>query len=124
MCGGGKLNLDGGNLDAAESAARQVLQIYAKSLPLRHLYVSATRHLLGEVLLRRGQLSDAETELRAALDIDLGSAGPGDWRDARTEAGLVWCFVEPNNSGVREPVLVAARSELLETVRPLHPHVS
>src|SRR5258708_19524103 len=121
MCGGGKLNLDGGNLDAAESAARQVLQIYAKSLPLRHLYVSATRHLLGEVLLRRGQLSDAETELRAALDIDLGSAGPGDWRGARPETGFGWVLFAHHNSPYNRHPLLLLRSNLFITVRPSPP---
>jgi len=117
-----KLYLDGGNLDAAESTARQVLQIYAKSLPPRHLYVSATRHLLGEVLLRRGQLSDAESELRAALDIE-GSAGPGDWRAARTEASLGWLLIAQDHTAEGEEKLVAARSKLLKTVGPLHPEV-
>jgi hypothetical protein len=79
--------------------------------------------LLGEVLLRRGQLSDAETELRAALDIDLGAAGPGDWRAARTEASLGWLLIAQNNSAEGEPMLVAARSKLLKTVGPLHPEV-
>src|SRR6202012_906283 len=79
--------------------------------------------LLGEVLLRRGKLSEAEVELRAALDIDLGSAGPGDWRAARTEASLGWLLIAENNSAEGEPMLVAARSKLLKTVGPLHPEV-
>src|SRR5258708_19965356 len=113
-----KLYLDGGNLDAAESTARQVLQIYAKSLPLRHLYVSATRHLLGEVLLRRGQLSDAEIELRAALDIDLGSAGPGDWRAPRTEASLGWFLFGPKNSAEGQTLSASAPSNPPKTHLP------
>ncbi len=118
-----KLYLDAGNLDAAESTARQVLKIYDKSLPPRHLYVAATRHLLGEVLLRRGQLTAAEAELRAALDIDLASAGAGDWRAARTEASLGWLLIAENNPAEGEPMLVAARSKLLKTVGPMHPEV-
>jgi ATP/maltotriose-dependent transcriptional regulator MalT len=55
-----KLYLDAGNLEAAESTSRQVLKIYEKTLPPHHLYVAATRHLLGEILLRRGQLTQAE----------------------------------------------------------------
>ena len=118
-----KLYLDAGDLDAAESTARQVLKIYDKSLPARHLYVAATRHLLGEILLRRGQLSEAEVELRAALDIDLGSAGPDDWRAARTKASLGWLLIAENNAAEGERMLVAARSKLLKTVGPLHPEV-
>src|ERR1700735_961181 len=74
-----KLYLDAGNLDAAENTARQVLKIYDQTRPPRHVYVAATRQLLGEVLLRRGKLTEAETELRAAMEIDLASAGPDDW---------------------------------------------
>ena len=87
------------------------------------MYVAATRHLLGEILLRRGQLTEAEAELRAALDIDLGSAGPGDWRAARTKASLGWLLIAEGNSAEGEPMLVAARSKLLKTVGPLHPEV-
>jgi hypothetical protein len=75
------------------------------------------------VLLRRGQLADAETELRAALDIESGSTGPGNWRAARTEASLGWLLIARNNSAEGEPMLVAARSKLLKTVGPLHPEV-
>src|SRR6202000_249036 len=85
-----KLYLDSGDLDNAEITARKVLAIYEKSLPPRHLYVAATRQLLGEVLLRRGQLIDAERELSAALEIDVSSAGSSDWRAARAEASLGW----------------------------------
>ena len=122
FCATGSMRF-GRNLDAAESTARQVLKMYAKSLPPRHLYVAATRHLLGEVLLRRGQLSEAESELRAALDIDLGSAGPGDWRAARTKASLGWLLIAEGNAAEGETMLVAARSTLLKTVGPLHPEV-
>jgi tetratricopeptide (TPR) repeat protein len=111
-------------LDAAERTARQVLTIYETSLPARHLYVAATRHLLGEVLLRRGRLTDAERELRAALDIDLASAGPDNWRAARTEASLGWLLIAENNDAEGEAMLVAARLKLLQSVGSLHPEVA
>ena len=110
-------------LVAAESTARQVLKIYGKSLPPRHLYVAATRHLLGEILLRRGQLTEAEAELHTALDIDVASAGLGDWRAARTKASLGWLLIKEGNSAEGEPMLVEARSTLLKTVGPRHPEV-
>ena len=50
------LDLKNNHLDDAENHARQALAIYGESLPARHLFVAATRQLLGEVLLRRGQL--------------------------------------------------------------------
>ena len=92
-----------------------------QSLPARHLYVAATRHLLGEVLLRRGSLTDAEAELRAALEIELVSAGADSWRAARTEASLGWLLITRDKAAEGEPMLVAARSKLLSTVGPLHP---
>jgi hypothetical protein len=73
------------------------------------------------VLLRRGKLTEAEAELRAALDIDLDSAGTGGWRSARNEASLGWLLIAENNSADGEPLLVAARLKLLKTVGPLHP---
>ncbi|HTD74288.1 MAG TPA: tetratricopeptide repeat protein, partial [Steroidobacteraceae bacterium] len=119
-----KLYLDAGNLDAAERTARQVLAIYEKSLPARHLYVAATRHLLGEALLRREQFTDAERELRAALDIDVATAGVDNWRAARAEASLGWLLIAKGNAAEGEPMLVAARSKLLQSVGPLHPEVA
>jgi tetratricopeptide (TPR) repeat protein len=118
-----KLQLDAGNLQAAESTAHHVLAVYEKSLPARHLYVAATRHLLGEVFLRRGQLADADKELRAALDIDLASSGAGDWRAARTQASMGWLLIGENNAEEGEPMLVAARAKLLKSLGPLHPEV-
>src|SRR6202023_3432788 len=80
------LYLKANDLTIAEADARQALAIYAQSLPARHLYVASTHQLLGEVLLRRGSLAAAEAELRTALDMTLGLAGPDSWRLARSEA--------------------------------------
>src|SRR6202012_4638591 len=91
--------------------------------PPRHLYVAATRQLLGEVLLRRGQLVEAERELRTALEIDESAAGPGDWRAARAEASLGWLLIAKDDAAEGEPMLVAARSKLLNSMGPLHPEV-
>jgi hypothetical protein len=87
------------------------------------MYVAATRQLLGEVLLRRGQLADAERELRAAYAIDLGSAGAGDWRAARAEASLGWLLISKGNAAEGEPMLETARTKLLSSVGPMHPEV-
>ena len=48
----------------------------ARSLPAQHLYLASTHQLLGEVLLRRGSLAAAETELREAVDINAALAAP------------------------------------------------
>jgi len=73
--------------------------------------------------LRRGRWTESEAELRAALDIDLGSAGPDDWRAARTKASLGWLLITEDNAAEGEPMLVAARSTLLKTVGRQHPEV-
>ncbi|MGC1522920.1 MAG: hypothetical protein WA803_15375, partial [Steroidobacteraceae bacterium] len=79
----------------------------------RHLYLASTHQLLGEVLLRRGSLAAAETELRTALDISNALAGTTSWRTARSEASLGWLLTLRNDAAEGEPMLVAARSKLL-----------
>jgi len=117
------LYLMAGNWTAAENYAHQALAIYAQSLPARHSYVAATRHLIGEVLLRRGQFAAAEVEIRAALDIDISLEGAGNWRTARTEASLGWLLISEDKASEGEPMLVAARKQLLTTLGPQHPEV-
>jgi hypothetical protein len=85
------------------------------------LYIASTHQLLGEVLLRQGSLAAAETEIRTALDMNVGLAGPDSWRSARSEAGLGWTLIARDKSAEGEPMLLAARSKLLATVGPGHP---
>jgi hypothetical protein len=115
------LDLIANNLGSAESNARQALAVYAQSLPARHLFVAATHQLLGEVLLRRGFLQPAETEFRAALDIDMALAGPGNWRTARTDASLGWALIMQDRAAEGEPKLVAAQRLLVATLGSSHP---
>jgi len=107
------LYLEAGDLPSAESDARQALAVYEQSLPARHLYVAATRQVLGEILLRRGLPAAAESELRTALDINVALAGQGSWRTARSEASLGWTLIESGRAAQGEPMLVAARNQLL-----------
>ena len=97
--------------------------VYAQALPARHLYVAATRQLVGEILLRRGEFADAEIELRAALELDSSLAGPGNWRAARTEASLGWLLIEEGQAAAGETMLVTARTQLLASLGPQHPEV-
>jgi serine/threonine protein kinase len=118
----GNLYLKSDELPAAESDARQALAVYAQSsLPARHLFVASTHQLLGEVLLRRGLLSEAENELRTAVDMTTGLAGPDSWRTARSEASLGWLLIVRNKASEGEPMLLAARSKLLAMVGLQHP---
>jgi hypothetical protein len=80
------------------------------------LYIASTHQLLGEVLLRRGSLAAAEAELRTALDMNLGLAGPDSWRSARSEASLGWALITRDKAAEGEPMLIAARSKLLAAV--------
>jgi hypothetical protein len=77
------------------------------------LYVATTHQLLGEVLLRRGSLTDAESELRIALDMNSSLAGAHSWRAARSEASLGWLLITRDRAVEGEPMLLAARSLLL-----------
>jgi hypothetical protein len=73
------------------------------------------------VLMRRGSLAAAETELNIALDMNAALAGPDSWRAARSEASLGWLLIARDKAAEGEPMLVAARSRLLTTVGPKHP---
>jgi len=110
-----------GDLARAEETARQSLAILAKSLPPQHLYVASTRQTLGEVLLTRGVLAAAETELRAAVDIYTNLVGANQWRTARSAASLGWALIKNDKASEGEPMLVAARTQLLATVGAAHP---
>jgi hypothetical protein len=115
------LKLQANDIKGAEADTREALSIYAAKLPPRHLFVASSRYLLGEILLRRRLLPDAEVELRAAADIDGALAGQDDWRAARSRASLGWVLIEEGKAAEGEPLLVAAQSRLLSTVGPMHP---
>ncbi len=109
------------DLPAAENYARKALAVYAQALPPRHLYVASTRQLLGEILMQRGSFAAAETELRAAVDINTTLAGADSWRTARAQASLAWDLILREKAVDGEPLLVASRNRLLATVGASHP---
>ena len=76
--------------------------------------------LLGEVLMLRGSLAAAETELRAAVDINSALAGADSWRTARAQATLGWVLILRDRAAEGEPLLVASRNRLLATVGSSH----
>jgi eukaryotic-like serine/threonine-protein kinase len=110
------LYLKAQDLPLAESTARQALAVYAQALPSRHLYVASTRQLLGDILLQRGSLAAAEIELRTAVDINTSLAGADSWRTARAQASLAWDLILRDRAAEGEPMLVAARLRLIDTV--------
>jgi serine/threonine protein kinase/Tfp pilus assembly protein PilF len=115
------LYLKANDLAAAEQWAREALAVYGRSLPAQHLYLASTHQLLGEVLLRRGSLAAAETELREAVDINAALSGGDSWRTARSSASLGWALIKRDRASEGEPMLMAARSNLLATVGAHHP---
>jgi hypothetical protein len=67
--------------------ARQSLAIFDKTLPPDHQYVAASEHVLGEVLLAKGELAAAESTLQAAVNRWKRTKAPA-WRIARSESAL------------------------------------
>jgi hypothetical protein len=108
-------------LAAAERAVRQALGVYAGTLPARHLYVASARQLLGEILLRRGELAAAMIELRAAEELCSALAGADSWRTARARASLGWSLIAAGNAQDGEPLLTAARERLVSSLGPSDP---
>jgi hypothetical protein len=102
-------------LPKAEETARQSLAVFAKSLPPKHLYVASGKLTLGEILLRRGSMAAAESELRSSVDINTALAGPDSWRTARSAASLGWLLIKSDRAAEGEPMLIAARAQLMAT---------
>ena len=90
-------------------------------MPGQHLYIASARQTLGEVLLSRGALAAAETELRAAVDINTNLVGADHWRTARSAASLGWALIKNDRAAEGEPMLVNARTRLLATVGAADP---
>jgi hypothetical protein len=66
-------------------------------------------------------LSEAESELRTAVDMTVGLAGADSWRTARSEASLGWLLIARNKAAEGEPMLLAARARLLAMVGAQNP---
>jgi hypothetical protein len=114
------IRLQNNDVAGAEADIEQALSIYARTLPSRHLYVASSRQLLGEILLRRGLLADAERELRSAADIETFLVGADNWRTARTEATLGWVLIRSGRDREGEPMLAAAQRKLESMLGPQH----
>jgi tetratricopeptide (TPR) repeat protein len=76
-----------GKYDEAERMARQSLGIFDKTLPTDHQYVAASEHVLGEVLLAKGEPAAAESVLFGAVNRWRRTKAPA-WRIARSESAL------------------------------------
>jgi tetratricopeptide (TPR) repeat protein len=114
------LYLKTNDLPSAEKFARQALSVYVQSLPAQHLYIASTRQLLGDILARRGEFPAAETELRSAVDLETTLSGPDSWRTARAQATLGWVLIQRGSAAEGEPMLAAARAQLLAKVGASH----
>jgi tetratricopeptide (TPR) repeat protein len=71
----------------AEEHLRRSLDTYAKTLPPDHQYVASSEHLLGELTLATGRLSEAEPLLTAAMN-RWRRTNAAAWRSARSASAL------------------------------------
>src|SRR5690606_13438054 len=74
-------------LTEAENELRLSLASYEQTLPPDHPYVASSEHLLGEILLRKRELHDAEALLTAAMNRWKRTNSPA-WRAARSQSAL------------------------------------
>ena len=76
-----------GKHDEAESEARHTLEVFVATLPPDHQYIASAEYTLGEILLTKGSLRDAERVLTAAID-RLRRTEAAEWRIARARSAL------------------------------------
>ncbi len=74
-------------LELAEKEIRSALDIFATTLPADHQYVAAGEYVMGEIMLARHQLVDAEAVLTASMHRWRRSDAPP-WRAARSASAL------------------------------------
>lgn len=115
------IKLQAGNIAGADADVHHALDIYKDQLPPRHLYVASSEQLLGEIDLRREQLSAAEVELRKAQDISSELAGADNWRTARCAARLGWVLIREGKDAEGEPLMSQAVLRLINTLGSHHP---
>jgi serine/threonine protein kinase/tetratricopeptide (TPR) repeat protein len=116
-----RLKLLANDVNGAQADALEALHIYDTALAKRHLYVASARYVLGEVLMRKRLLTEAEAQLRTAVDIDAALAGADNWQTARSQASLAWILMQDGKDAEGEPMLVAAQSRLQSTLGAQHP---
>jgi serine/threonine protein kinase/tetratricopeptide (TPR) repeat protein len=101
-----------GDLAAAETAFRQVLDARRRSGFASGLPASATLLGLGEVLLARRQTAEAEPMLRQALELRLAALPAHHWQVAEARGALGACLTAQQRYGEAEPLLVQALADL------------
>jgi ATP/maltotriose-dependent transcriptional regulator MalT len=74
-------------LPEAEQELRRAYELALANLPADHQYVASAEHYLGEALLARGKLADAQTLLTSAKD-RWNRTGAPPWRSARSASAL------------------------------------
>jgi len=85
-----------GNLYEAERELGSALEIYSHTLPPDHLHISTSGHFLSEVLMAKGNIAGAITQLQATLT-QLQRANAAAWRIARSENTLAHAFERSNS---------------------------
>ncbi len=97
----------------AEADYRQALAIRRKSLPATHPHTAYTLVGLGQYLVDRGKLAEAEPLLEEALSIRRKSLPGGHWQIAEAESALGGCYAGLGRPAEAEPLLRGASATLL-----------
>src|SRR5690606_30559948 len=100
-----------GKYAEAERELRHSLDTLGKTRPADHQYVCSAEHLLGEVLLETGRLTDAEAMLTAAMNRWKRTDAPA-WRVARSASALGEVFFKQGRMREAETYLSRAYTEL------------
>jgi len=101
-----------GDLGAAQTAFRRILEARQRAGIAPRLPVSSTLLGLGEVLLARHRAEEAEPLLRQALELRLASLSAHHWRVAEARGALGACLTAQRRYDHAEPLLVESLAGL------------
>ncbi len=107
------LEFKAGRTTSALDDVRVALDIFRDNLPADHLYIASSEHLLGEILLARGDPQGAIAPLRHAIAVCTQANGAGSWRTARSQSTLGAALARLGEFDEAEQLLVNSHRILL-----------
>ena len=110
-----------GQLDAAETLGRQVLECRRKKPRSEEIGIARSCALLGLILTDKGKLPQAEALLREALGGFIVGLPERHWRTASVQSSLGCCLMAQGRYADAEPLLLAACQALQD--RKVSPRV-
>jgi serine/threonine protein kinase/Flp pilus assembly protein TadD len=99
---------------AALSNVRTAIDIFRESMSTDHVYVASSEHLLGEILLARGDAQGAIGPLRHAIAVNTTAYGATSWRTARSQSTLGAALARAGEFDEAEDLLVGSHRILLK----------